>query len=156
REIRASLNREKNMTKYAYRLETRRVRESDFPYTGKGFTHPEAVAEFCRSLRDLDVERMIVLHLSTKNNLIGVQFFSGTIDRDVIHTREVIKEALLAGGTGLILVHNHPSGHSEASLEDRALTQAIISCAKLFDIRVLDHIILGENSFFSAKSAGWF
>jgi DNA repair protein RadC len=145
------------MAQYAYRLETRRVKEPDFPYTGKGFTNPEAVAEFCRSLQDSDVEKMIVLHLTAKNSLIGIQFFSGTVDRAVVHPREIIKYALLAGGAAsIILVHNHPSGHPDPSLEDRGLTEAIIKCAKLFDIRVLDHIILGENGFFSGKSAGWF
>ena len=145
------------MTQYAYRLETRRVKETDFPYTGKGFTDAEAVAEFCRSLQDSDVEKMIVLHLTTKNGLIGVQFFSGTVDRAVISPREIIKYSLLAGGAAsIILVHNHPSGHPDPSKEDRALTDAIIKCAQLFDIRVLDHIILGEKGFFSAKSAGWF
>ena len=69
------------MTRYAYRLETRRVKEPDFPYTGKPFTSPEAVAEFCRPLQDSDVEKLIVLHLTTKNGLIGIQFFSGTVDR---------------------------------------------------------------------------
>lgn len=145
------------MTKYAFRLETRRIKEPDFPYTGKGFTYPEAVAEFCRSLQDSDVERMIVLHLTTKNGLIGIQFFSGTVDRAVVHPREIIKYALLAGGAAsIILVHNHPSGHPDPSREDRTLTEAIIKCAELFDIRVLDHIILGENGFFSAKREGWF
>jgi DNA repair protein RadC len=143
------------MTKFAYRLETKRVKDPDFPYMGKFLTHPEAVAEFCRSLQDSDVEKMIVLHLTTKNELIGIQVFSGTVDRAVIHPREMVKQSLLAGAVAIILVHNHPSGHMDPSPEDRALTQAVISCAKLFDIRVLDHIILGENGYFSARQAGW-
>lgn len=144
------------MTRYAYRLETRRIKEPDFPYTGERFTYPEAVAEFCRSLQDSDVERMIILHLTTKNSLIGIQFFTGTVDRAVVHPREIVKYSLLTGGTAIILVHNHPSGNPDPSPEDRALTQAVISCAKLFDITVLDHVILGENGFFSAKREGWF
>ena len=143
------------MTKYAYRLETRRVKEPDFPYTGKGFTQPEAVAEFCRPLQDSDVEKMMVLHLTTKNNLIGIQFFSGTVDRAVIHPREIIKHSLLTAGAAIVLVHNHPSGHPDPSPEDKALTEDIVNCAKLFDIKVLDHVILGETGFFSARSAGW-
>jgi DNA repair protein RadC len=100
---------------------------------------------------------MIVLHLTTKNGLIGIQFFSGTVDRAVVHPREIIKYALLAGGAAsIILVHNHPSGQPDPSKEDRVLTEAIIKCAELFDIRVLDHLILGENGFFSAKREGWF
>ena len=143
------------MTQYAYRLETRRIREPDFPYTGKGFTHADAVVEFCRSLQDSDVEKMIVLHLTTKNSLIGIQSFSGTVDRAGVHPREIVKYSLLTGATAIILAHNHPSGNSDPSQEDRALTQAVINCAKLFDITVLDHIILGETGFFSAKTAGW-
>src|SRR5512135_2236506 len=120
------------MTKFAYRLETKRVKDPDFPYMGKIFPSPEAVAEFCRSLLDSDVEKMIVLHLSTKNNLIGIQVFSGTVDRAIIHPRELVKQSLLTGAVGIILVHNHPSGLFDPSPEDRALTEAIIGCAKLF------------------------
>jgi DNA repair protein RadC len=155
-EMRERWRGEEIMTKYAYRLETRRVKDPDFPYTGKGFAHPEAVAEFCRSLQDLDVEKMVVLHLTTKNSLIGIQSFSGTVDRAVIHPREIVKFSLITSGAAIILVHNHPSGSPDPSPEDRALTQAVISCAKLFDIRVLDHIILGDTGFSSGKAAGWF
>ncbi len=102
--------REEIMTRYAYRLETRRIKDPDFPYTGERFTYPEAVAEFCRSLQGSDVERMIVLHLTTKNSLIGIQFFSGTVDRAIVHPREIIKHSLLTGGAAIILVHNHPQG----------------------------------------------
>ncbi len=122
---------------------------------GMNLANPAAVAEFCRSLQDSDVEKMIVLHLTTKNRLIGIQVFSGTVDRAVIHPRELVKQSLLSSAAAIVLVHNHPSGLFDPSPEDRALTEAIISCAKLFDIRVLDHIILGESGFFSARQAGW-
>lgn len=63
------------MSKYAYPLETKRVTDPDFLYVGKTFTQPEAVAELCRSLQDSDVEKMIVLHLTAENNLIGIQIY---------------------------------------------------------------------------------
>ena len=94
------------MTKFAYLLETKRVKDPDFPYVGKNFAHPEAVAEFCRSLLDSDVEKMIVLHLTTKNSLIGIQVFPGTVDRAIIHPRELVKQSLLTGAAAIILVHN--------------------------------------------------
>ena len=94
------------MTIFAYRLETKRVKDPDFPYMGKNLTNPEAVAEFCRSLQDSDVEKMIVLHLTTKNRLIGIQVFSGTVDRAVIHPRELVKQSLLTSAAAIILVHN--------------------------------------------------
>jgi DNA repair protein RadC len=142
------------MTKFAYRLETKLVMDPDFPYLGKDFPNPEAVAEFCRSLQASDVEKMIVLHLTTKNRLIGIQIFSGTVDRAVINPRELVKQSLLASSAAIILVHIHPSGLFDPSPEDQALAEAIIGCARIFDIRVLDHIILRENGFFSAKLAG--
>jgi DNA repair protein RadC len=94
------------MTKFAYRLETKRVKDPDFPYLGRNFINPEAVAEFCRSLQDSDVEKMIVLHLTTKNRLIGIQVFSGTVDKAVIHPRELVKQSLLSSAAAIILVHN--------------------------------------------------
>ena len=63
------------------------------------------------------------------------------MDRAVIHPRELVKQSLLTSAAAIILVHNHPSGLFDPSPEDRALTEAIIGCAKLFDIRVLDHIM---------------
>jgi DNA repair protein RadC len=78
------------MTKFAYRLETKRVKDPDFPYMGINLTNPQEVAEFCRSLQDSDVEKMIVLHLTTKNILIGIQVFSATVDKAVIHPREKV------------------------------------------------------------------
>ncbi len=97
----------------------------------------------------------MVLHLTTKNTLIGIQVFPGTVDRAVIHPREIIKHSLLISGAAIIIVHNHPSGHFDPSPEDRAITDTVVNCANLFGIRVLDHIILGEAGFFSAKQAGW-
>ena len=143
------------MVKFAYRLETKRVKEPDFPYTGKGFTQPEDVAEFCLHLRESDVEKMIVLHLTAKNKLIGIHVFTGTVDKAVVYPREIIKHSLLTSGAGIILVHNHPSGHFEPSPEDRAITDSVVGCANLFGIRILDHIIRGESGFFSPKNAGW-
>lgn len=54
------------MAKFAYRLETKRLKDADFPYTETNFSNPEAVAEFCRSMEDSEVEKMIILHLNTK------------------------------------------------------------------------------------------
>lgn len=132
------------MTKFAYRIETRKVKEADFPYSAVQMTSPEAVAGFARSLEDADVEKFIVLYLNTKNKLIGIKINSGTIDRQVIWPREIIKEAILSGAQSLVLIHNHPSGDPSASQEDIALTKTIIDAATLMDIRVLDHVIIGE------------
>lgn len=138
------------MIRYAYRLETKRIREPDFPYGDVKFLSPQEVAAFAGSLQDADIEKMLILYLDAQNKLICIQITMGTIDRQVIYPREIIKHALLATATGIILVHNHPSGQIDPSPEDKALTTSIQKACQLMDIRLLDHIITGEaGRFFS-------
>lgn len=134
------------MTKYAYRIEGRLIREIDFPYKGQSLCDPKAVAAFLSPLLDRDRENMVALFLNTKNKLIGLTIQEGTIDRAVIYPREIVKGALLCGASGVILAHNHPSGEVEPSQEDRAITQSLMNACKTIDIRFLDHVIVGENS----------
>jgi DNA repair protein RadC len=134
----------------AYRLEVKRVKEPDYPYSGTVLDQPAKVAEFSKSLADSDIEKMLVLYLDTKNRLICLQVFHGTIDRAVIHPREIVKHAILSGAANVVMVHNHPSGIPAASPEDRTITQNIVSACKLVDMRVLDHIIIGtDGQYFS-------
>jgi len=143
------------MTKFAYRLETKRIKETDFPYSAVPMMNPQAVVEFAGALEDADVEKMIVLYLNTKNKLIGIKINAGTINRQVIFPREIIKEALLSSSACFVLVHNHPSGDPTASPEDVSLTRSIIEAAALFDMNVLDHIIIGaDKSYFSLSEKG--
>ena len=141
-------------TGYAYRLETRRIKEEDFPYNGQTFTTPAAVISFMASLENSDIEKMVILHLNTKSFLNCLQPFYGTVDRAVIWPREILKHAILSQSTCLILIHNHPSGNPEPSQEDKALTKTIKDAAALFDVRILDHIILGESGkYFSFQES---
>ena len=99
---------------YAKRLETRIVKESDFPYHAEQpMSSPAAVAQFARTLQDSDVEKLLVLYLNTKNFLNCIQVMRGTIDRTVIYPREIIKHAILSNAASLVLVHNHPSGYPQ-------------------------------------------
>jgi DNA repair protein RadC len=140
--------------KYAYRLETKRIKEEDFPYNGQTLSSPAAVVSFIAALENSDVEKMLVLHLNTKNRLNCIQPFYGTVDRAIIWTREIIKHAILSQSTCLILIHNHPSGNPEPSPEDKALTKRIKDAADLLEIRTLDHIVIGENGkYFSFQEA---
>lgn len=144
------------MTQYAYHLETKRVREPDFPYDGLSLASPEAVAGFVRSLQDADVEKFLVLYLNTKNRLICLQIQTGTIDRAQVYPREVAKHALLSGAVSVILVHNHPSADSAAapSPEDKDLTRSIKAALDTLQIRTLDHIIVSGTDFQSFTSSG--
>lgn len=78
--------------------------------------------------------------------------FSGTIDGASIYPREIVKAALHANAAAVILAHNHPSGQPEPSTADKRITERIKSALALVDIRVLDHIIVGDSCYSFAQS----
>jgi len=78
--------------------------------------------------------------------------FSGTIDGAAIYPREIVKAALYANAAAVILAHNHPSGVIEPSAADKRITERIKSALALVDIRVLDHIIVGDSCYSFAQS----
>ena len=78
--------------------------------------------------------------------------FSGTIDGASIYPREIVKAALYANAAAVILAHNHPSGQPEPSNADKRITERIQSALALLDIRVLDHIIVGDSCYSFAQS----
>ena len=78
--------------------------------------------------------------------------FSGTIDGAAIYPREVAKAALYANAAGVILAHNHPSGQPVPSAADKRITERIKDALALLDIRVLDHIIVGDSCYSFAQS----
>jgi len=88
--------------------------------------------------------------LDAKNRVLGHQVVhEGTIDHAVVYPRRVIEAALAHKAAGLILVHNHPSGSTAPSPDDKKLTARIAEAARHMDIRVLDHIIVGTSGFYS-------
>ena len=143
------------MTRYAYRLETRKVKEPDFKYDhATNLASPENVADFAKSLQDSDVEKFLVLHLSGKNRLICIQIYPGTIGSTVVYPREVIKHSLLSGATAMILVHNHPSGSGNFSNHDIRLTTQMSKACALIGITLFDHILIHDNKYTSMRSKG--
>ncbi|MCX5831367.1 MAG: DNA repair protein RadC [Deltaproteobacteria bacterium] len=133
------------MTKYAYHIETKRIRDKDFPYNNEDLSSPERVFQFCRTIQDLDIEKLIILHLNALNRLICIQLFSGTINSAVAFPREIIKHALLSGSCNVIMVHNHPSGGLKFSDADIRLTRLVKEACTLVDIRLLDHVLIGDG-----------
>ena len=75
--------------------------------------------------------------------------FEGTVDEAAIHPREVVKSALDRHATALILVHNHPSGRIAPSLEDKEITHKLKAACAAVSVKILDHIIIGDNQYFS-------
>jgi len=112
---------------------------------------PSAVVDFARvKLAGLPHEAFMVIYLNVKNRVIDHEVLQeGTVDRAIVYPREIIKAALTHKATGLLLSHNHPSGDPEPSQEDKHLTRSVIEAARTVEIKVLDHIIVGKNGYFS-------
>lgn len=109
---------------------------------------------FCK-LNERDVEQFIVLHLDTKNNVRSMQVVStGTISASLVHPREVFRAAIINGAAGIIALHNHPSADPEPSIEDTNLTERLKEAGKIIGIKLLDHIIVCQNRYFSYADAG--
>jgi DNA repair protein RadC len=108
-------------------------------------------------LKDKKKEYFLAILLDTRNQLIRVAEISvGSLDTSVVHPREVFKEAISASAAAVIFVHNHPSGDTEASEDDIALTKRLAQAGEIVGIDVLDHIIIGGKSYTSLKRLGLF
>lgn len=114
-------------------------------------TSPQAVVDFARvKLAGYPHEVFMVIYLNTRNEVIDFNIVhEGTIDRAIVYPRRIVEEALAYHAAGLLLVHNHPSGHAEPSEEDKSITLSIVEATRPVDIQVIDHIIVGKDSHFS-------
>jgi len=107
------------------------------------------------SMRDLKKEVFKVIYLNSQNQIIETQdLFEGTINSSSISPREVIESALKYNAASLIFVHNHPSGDPEPSQSDKEITRDLVYAGSIMRIRVLDHIIIGNNRYFSFAGEG--
>jgi len=118
------------------------------------FGSSQAVFDYLfHSMRDLKRETFKVLCLNRKNELILDQdLFSGTLTGSAVYPREVMALALEHKAAALVFVHNHPSGDPAPSPEDRKLTQDLVWAARLMGVQVLDHIIIGNDQYYSFGS----
>jgi DNA repair protein RadC len=107
------------------------------------------------SLRDVKKEKFKVLFLDAKNHILEEKtVFEGTVDSSAVYPREIVKEALRCDASSLIFVHNHPSGDPEPSASDREITRELVFAASVMQLKVLDHIIIGNNRYFSFADDG--
>lgn len=96
-----------------------------------------------------------VLFLDSKNRVIDAEnLFVGSLTSSAVYPREIMKKAIKHDAAALIFAHNHPSGDPSPSQSDREITQELVSAGKIMQIRVLDHIIIGENKYFSFADEG--
>ena len=120
------------------------------------FTLPEITKLFLKTkLGPLEHEVFACLFQNNQHRLIEYQeMFRGTIDGANVYPREVAKEALRLNAAAMIVAHNHPSGITEASHADRSITDKLKQALGLFDIRVLDHFIIGDDEPYSFAEHG--
>jgi DNA repair protein RadC len=120
------------------------------------FTSPEQIAGFyMEEMRHLEQEELHVLMLNNKNALIrDVSLFRGTVNLSVASPREVFLEALRNRAVGIALIHNHPSGDPMPSDADREFTRRIREAGEMIGIRLIDHLIIGDQNYFSFSEWG--
>lgn len=107
------------------------------------------------TLRDVKKEKFKVLFLDSKNQILEEKtVFEGTVDSSIVYPREIMEEALKSNASSLIFVHNHPSGDPDPSASDREITRELVFAASVMQIKVLDHIIIGNNRYFSFADEG--
>jgi DNA repair protein RadC len=124
--------------------------------TGPSLASPRATRDFLLArLRDREHEVFCCLYLDNRHRLIHFEeLFRGTIDGASVHPREVVKQALLWNSAAVIVAHNHPSGIPEPSQADEIITQRVKHALALVDIRLLDHIIVGDGASVSLAERG--
>lgn len=101
-------------------------------------------------MRGLDREHFLVLFLNPKHAVLGMETVSiGTLSSSLVHPREVFKQAIKRSASAVILAHNHPSGNCEPSKEDLQVTKRLKDAGELVGIEVIDHLIIGEDRYYS-------
>ena len=128
-------------------------------YAKNGFcaTKPESVADyFMESMRHLTYERVVMASLDSKGLILKETILSeGTVNSSLLSSRSVFMEALSSHAVSIILLHNHPSGDPAPSQKDIEITIQIKNAGILLDIPLLDHIIIGDNTYYSLREGGY-
>ena len=137
-------------------IEISRRQLTDPLKAGPSLPSPRATRDFLvAKLRDLEHEVFCCLYLDKRHRLIHFEeLFRGTIDGASVHPREIVKLALQRNAAAIIIAHNHPSGIAEPSQADELITQRVKEALALVDIRLLDHIIVGDGVSVSLAERG--
>lgn len=133
----------------------RRYYEASLP-AGTAIRSPADTEAFLQArIRHLGHEVFCCLYLDNRHRVLRFdEMFRGTIDGTSVYPREVLKEALAVNAAAVILAHNHPSGVAEPSQADERITRRLKSALDLVDIRLLDHLIIGDGRSTSMASRG--
>lgn len=142
-QIKAVLELSKRIARYEGRLKYR-------------INSPGSIAAiYMEEMRYLKQEHFKIVLLDTKNQIIcDKDITKGSINSSIVHPREVFKDAIKKSATGIILLHNHPSGDPSPSKEDIDVTRRMVLAGDLIGIGILDHLIIGDGQYISLKEKG--
>ena len=142
-----------NVAKCINIVSIKMVKESSFLYQTRTISSPNDAYEMIQDqLKDLDREQFIIACLNTKNEPTNISVVSvGTLNKAIVHPREVFKTAILSNAASIMAFHNHPSGDTTPSDQDIQLTHRLVEVGELLGIKLLDHLIVGDGTFTSLK-----
>ena len=135
---------------------SKRIWKRTVSLKGTDFHRPQDIVNyFVEDMRHREQELVFVMLLNTKGALIkDIMISQGTVNTSVVSPREIFIEAVKYHAVSLVMVHNHPSGDPSPSREDLSITRRVKEAGDLIGIRLLDHIIIGDNSYISLKERG--
>ncbi len=114
------------------------------------FKNASIVYNYYKFLNDKNQEYFYCLYLDTKKRMIESKcLFIGTINMSIVSTREIFREAFLLSASSIICIHNHPSGDSTPSKQDKIITEKIKEVGLIHDIPLIDHVIIGKDNYYS-------
>jgi DNA repair protein RadC len=124
---------------------------------GEALTSPALTRRYLQAqLRDEPHEVFAALFLDSQHRVLAFEpLFRGTLDSAAVYPREVVKRCLAHNAGAIIVAHNHPSGVAEPSQSDRRITERLRDALALVDIRLLDHIVVGDGEAVSLAERGW-
>lgn len=145
-----------NKSKRVQVVSIKMVKEGSVLYPNRKIAAPSDTADLVREfLETADREMLLVVCLDTKNQPTCINIASiGTLNSSLLHPREIFKPAILGNAASIIISHNHPSGDTTPSTEDINVTHRVKEASKLLCIDLLDHIIIGFDSYVSLKEKG--
>ena len=146
-----------NVAKRINIVSIKMVKESSFLYQTRQILSPNDAYEMIKEqLEGLDREQFIIACLNTKNEPTNISVVSvGSLNKAIVHPREVFKTAILSNAASIMAFHNHPSGDTTPSQQDIQLTHRLYEAGELLGIKLLDHLIIGDGTFTSLKEKGY-
>lgn len=133
-----------------------RIHQTKQPKYGKVQSSYGLAQQLIEEYKDYHQEHLVCLYLNTKNEITYRKtLFIGSLNQSIAHPREIYREAVRCSAARIICAHNHPSGAPQPSENDRLFTQRLKQCGELMGIELLDHLIIGNESYVSLREEGF-